>query len=69
MARANKTRLCILKKEIMNKEFKELFKQSGLTKAQFSRVIGMKRSNLHSYLTDKIEMKIKTFQKYSCKLK
>ena len=53
----------------MNKEFKELFKQSGLTKAQFSRVIGMKRSNLHSYLTDKIEMKIKTFQKYSFKLK
>jgi len=53
----------------MNKEFKELFRRSGLNKAQFAKLIGMKRSNLHSYLTDKIEMKIKTFQKYSCKLK
>lgn len=53
----------------MNKQFKELFAKSGLTKSQFCRLIGMKKGNIDCYLNDKIEMKIKTFQKYSAKLK
>ena len=53
----------------MNKHFKDLFLKSGLTKSEFCRAIGMKKSNIYPYLNDKIEMKVKTFQKYSSKLK
>ena len=53
----------------MNKEFKKLFTESGLTKYRFCQIIGMQMSNFNKYAKGELNMKEKTFLNYSCKLK
>jgi len=51
----------------MNKEFKELFRKSGLTKYAFAKKIGMPRQNINLYLHDKHEMKVSHFERIKTK--
>ena len=51
----------------MNEKFIQLFEKSNMTKAEFCRVIGLKKQNANVYLHNKSEMKISTFEKFKKK--
>ncbi len=48
----------------MNEKFIKLFEKSNMTKAEFCRVIGLKKQNANVYFNNKSEMKISTFEKF-----
>jgi hypothetical protein len=48
----------------MNKQFKQLWEQSGLKKAEFSRRCGVDKRNLDRLFNAKFVMKPATFEKY-----
>ena len=48
----------------MNDKFIKLFEKSKMTKAEFCRIIGLKKQNANVYLHNKSEMKISTFEKF-----
>ena len=48
----------------MNEKFIQLFEKSNMTKAEFCRVIGLKKQNANVYFNNKSEMKISTFEKF-----
>ena len=48
----------------MNEKFIQLFEKSNMTKAEFCRVIGLKKQNANVYFNNKSEMKNSTFEKF-----